>query len=242
MLEVPVLVLSLLLALLYFRFLGKPAGHGRAALKAAPVLLLAVYAVIAGGATWLGMALFLGALGDLCLAYDGERAFIAGLVSFLLSHLAYVALFWPMAEPSLILGEAWRIGSAAALAILVPALILVLWRPAGPLAMPVAIYGLVIGAMGFTALSVAMTLYFSERPFLFPPTRLLQRRNSWSAPPRRSAGCCATSCGRPTIPHSWYSPSRSPACRQPDPGSQPGGAISKAAKSKPGATVQPTRV
>lgn len=160
MLEVPVLVLSLLLALLYFRFLGKPAGHGRAALKAAPVLLLAVYAVIAGGATWLVMALFLGALGDLCLAYDGERAFIAGLVSFLLSHLAYVALFWPMAEPSLILGEAWRIGSAAALAILVPALILVLWRPAGPLAMPVAIYGLVIGAMGFTALSVADAAVF----------------------------------------------------------------------------------
>ena len=160
MLEVPVLVLSLLLALLYFRFLGKPAGHGRAALKAAPVLLLAVYAVIAGGATWLVMALFLGALGDLCLAYDGERAFIAGLVSFLLSHLAYVALFWPMAEPSLILGEAWRIGSAAALAILVPALILVLWRPAGPLAMPVAIYGLVIGAIGFTALSVADAAVF----------------------------------------------------------------------------------
>ena len=160
MLEVPVLVLSLLLALLYFRFLGKPAGHGRAALKAAPVLLLAVYAVIAGGATWLVMALFLGALGDLCLAYDGERAFIAGLVSFHLSHIAYVALFWPMAEPSLILGEAWRIGSAAALAILVPALILVLWRPAGPLAMPVAIYGLVIGAMGFTALSVADAAVF----------------------------------------------------------------------------------
>lgn len=160
MLEVPVLVLSLLLALLYFRFLGKPAGHGRAALKAAPVLLLAVYAVIAGGATWLVMALFLGALGDLCLAYDGERAFIAGLVSFLLSHIAYVALFWPMAEPSLMLGEAWRIGSAAALAILVPALILVLWQPAGPLAMPVAIYGLVIGAMGFTALSVTDAAVF----------------------------------------------------------------------------------
>ncbi|WP_281977223.1 lysoplasmalogenase [Pseudorhizobium flavum] len=160
MLEVPVLVLSLLLGLVYFRFLGNRASHGRAALKAAPVLLLAVYAAIAGGPTWLVMALFLGALGDLCLAYDGARAFIAGLVSFLLSHIAYVALFWPMAEPSLILGEAWRIGSAAALAILVPALILVLWRPAGPLAMPVAIYGLVIGAMGFTALSVADAAIF----------------------------------------------------------------------------------
>ena len=160
MLDATVLALSVLLALLYFNFLGKPASHGRAVLKTAPVLLLAVYALAAGGPIWLMTALFLGALGDLCLAYDGERAFIAGLVSFLLSHLAYVALFWPMAEPSLILGETWRIGSAAALAILVPALILVLWRPAGPLAMPVAVYGLVIGVMGFTALSVADTAVF----------------------------------------------------------------------------------
>lgn len=160
MLDVTVLALSVLLALLYFGFLGKPASHGRAVLKTASVLLLAVYALAAGGPIWLATALFLGALGDLCLAYDGERAFIAGLVSFLLSHLGYVALFWPMAEPSLILGETWRIGSAVALAILVPALILVLWRPAGPLAMPVAVYGLVIGAMGFTALSVADAAVF----------------------------------------------------------------------------------
>jgi uncharacterized membrane protein YhhN len=188
MLEVPVLVLSLLLGLVYFRFLGKRASHGWAALKTAPVLLLAVYAAIAGGPTWLVMALFLGALGDLCLAYDGERAFIAGLVSFLLSHIAYVALFWPMGEPSLILSEAWRIGSAAALAILVPALILVLWRPAGPLAMPVAIYGLVIGAMGFTALSVAdAAVFLGAALFLSSDTALAAEKFlvGAAAPPGR---------------------------------------------------------
>nr|CAD6432480.1 lysoplasmalogenase [Rhizobium sp. Q54] len=159
---IPLLLLlaSVLLGLSYFRCLEKPAGHARAAMKTAPVLLLAIYAVAADGPGWLVAALLLGALGDLCLAYDGERAFMAGLVAFLLSHIAYVVLFLPRADPELVTSETWRLACAGALAVLVPALILVLWRPAGPLATPVAVYGIVIGSMGFTALAVADPLIF----------------------------------------------------------------------------------
>ena len=173
MLALLALVLSVLLALFYFRFLAKPASHRRAVLKTAPVLLLAVYAMVAGGPAWLATALLLGALGDFCLAHDGERAFMAGLVAFLLSHLAYVMLFWPMVDPAVISGEAWRLAGAGLLAVLVPVLILVLRRPAGPLALPVAVYGLVIGGMGLTALAVTdVAVFVGAALFLSSDTAL----------------------------------------------------------------------
>jgi len=154
------LVASVLPAVFYLRWLEKPTGNARAAVKTAPVLFLALYVLSVGGPGWLAAALLLGALGDLCLAYDDDRAFMAGLTAFLLSHIAYVVLFWPMADPVLIWAEAWRLAFAGVLAVLVPAFILALQRPAGSLALPVAVYGLVIGIMGVTALAVADAVIF----------------------------------------------------------------------------------
>ncbi len=160
MFSVILLVASVLPAVFYLRWLEKPAGHARAAVKTAPVLILALYVLSVDGPGWLAAALLLGALGDLCLAYDGDRAFMAGLTAFLLSHIAYVVLFWPMADPVLIWAEAWRLACVGVLAVLVPAFILALRRPAGSLALPVAVYGLVIGIMGVTALAVADAVIF----------------------------------------------------------------------------------
>lgn len=146
------LAASLALALFHFRWLERPASHPRAVLKTVPVLLLAVYAFLAGAPLLLVVALALGALGDACLAYEGETAFIAGLAAFLFSHLAYVALFWPAIEPGLVVGSPWRYAVAWTLVVLLGMMLLVLWRPAGKLVVPIAVYAVAIIAMALSAL------------------------------------------------------------------------------------------
>ncbi|MBW6423850.1 lysoplasmalogenase [Rhizobium sp. XQZ8] len=148
-----VLVASVLLALVYFRWLEKPASHPRTVLKTLPVLLLSGYA-LAMHAPLLATALALAALGDLCLAYDGEPSFIAGLLAFLLSHITYVALFWPHADLALILASPARYAFAWFFVMLAGLLLFILWRPAGKLALPVAVYAMAIVAMAVSALAV----------------------------------------------------------------------------------------
>jgi len=148
------LVASVALALFHFRWLEKPASHPRAILKTLPVLLLSVYALAMHAPPLLAAALALAALGDLCLAYDGEPPFIAGLLAFLLSHLVYVALFWPTADLALIVVSPWRYAVAWLFVMLAGLLLFILWRPAGKLALPVAIYSAAILAMALSALSV----------------------------------------------------------------------------------------
>lgn len=149
-----VLAASIVLAVGYFRWLKRPASHLRTVLKTAPVLLLALYAVLAGAPWLLVAALALGVLGDACLAYEGEAAFICGLAAFLASHLAYAALFWPSMEPILLVGSAWRYTAAWIFVVLTGMTLFMLWRPAGRLAIPVAAYGIAILAMALSALAV----------------------------------------------------------------------------------------
>lgn len=149
-----VLGASVLLALVYFRWLEKPASHPRAVVKTLPVLLLSGYALAMHAPLWLAVALALAALGDLFLAYDGEPPFIAGLVAFLLSHIAYVALFWPHADLALILASPARYAFAWFFVMLAGLLLFILWRPAGKLALPVAVYAVAIVAMALSALAV----------------------------------------------------------------------------------------
>jgi len=147
------LILSAVCALIYLEgFLAKSPSVLRSVFKTAPVALLA-------GLAWLDLPWFLalgltlGALGDLALSRDGERAFLAGLVSFALAHLAYVAQFLsqqggvdPVVMPvntvpvtiGIVLfagGMAWK-----------------LWPATGALRMPVMGYIAIIAAMGFSAM------------------------------------------------------------------------------------------
>lgn len=149
-----VLAASIALALFYFRFLERRSSHWRTGLKTAPILLLAAYAFLAQAPLLLVLALVLGVLGDAFLAYDGEPPFIAGLVAFLLSHLAYIALFWPSVEPGLVIASAWRYTAAWTFVILAGMMLLVLWRPAGPLATAVAIYAVAMVVMALSALAL----------------------------------------------------------------------------------------
>jgi uncharacterized membrane protein YhhN len=97
--------------------------------------------------------LVLGAIGDACLLARGKRWFLAGLVAFLLGHLAYVAGI-AMLEPA----ERWP-GDAGWLAA-VPAsaglaMLAVLWPRLGSLRLPVIAYVATISAMVIAAITAA---------------------------------------------------------------------------------------
>lgn len=127
-------------------------------LVAKPVALLALIAVaLVGGAAdtaagrWLLVALALCLAGDVFLLGESERAFMGGLSSFLLGHLAYVVVFVSLglAEP------AWGlIGLMALFAVVIATrqVIPAAHKEGGAvLAGAVTAYMLVIGAMVIAA-------------------------------------------------------------------------------------------
>ena len=90
--------------------------------------------------------LVLGAIGDVCLLGTGKKAFMGGLVSFLLGHVAYVLAFGSlsMRPPQAFL---------AAVAIVTVMVLIARWVfPHAPdMRVPIGIYMLVISAMVVTA-------------------------------------------------------------------------------------------
>ena len=101
-------------------------------------------------AQWIFAGLVLGAIGDVALLGHGKRAFLAGLVAFLLGHLAYVVGIAQLEPPGRWLGDA---GLTAVLPIAIGIVVLVvLWQRLGSLRVPVIVYvgaivAMVIGAM-----------------------------------------------------------------------------------------------
>ncbi len=91
---------------------------------------------------WVLAGLVLGLIGDVCLALKGNRAFRAGLISFLLGHIMYVVAFVGLTRPLdwLMLGH-----------LLIAAVSLgVFWwlRPhLGSMLLPVCLYIVVISVM-----------------------------------------------------------------------------------------------
>lgn len=154
------LIFSLLAAIYYFLMLSRPPSWRRTVVKAGSVALLAVLALVAEGPTLLVAALAACALGDAFLAQEGERAFLAGLASFLLGHLAYVWLFAAAGGgPQAIVFTPWRLALAIALALLCLGLVARLRGPAGrSMRGPVAVYGAVILAMALAALTLPVPL------------------------------------------------------------------------------------
>lgn len=136
---------------------GVATGRRPVVLVAKPAALIALIGVaLAGGATdtapgrWLLVGLVLSLAGDVFLLSTTETAFLGGLSSFLLGHLAYVVVFVTvgLAEP------AWGlIGFMALIAVLITTrhVIPAAHREGGAfLAGAVGAYMLVIGAMVVT--------------------------------------------------------------------------------------------
>ncbi|HEY6558022.1 MAG TPA: lysoplasmalogenase [Polyangiaceae bacterium] len=81
------------------------------------------------------VGLVLGAVGDVCLMLPGARWFLAGLIGFLLGHVAYAAGFFGAAPPSTAL-----VLPALSGALLVVALLWRWWRHLGSKRFPVVAY------------------------------------------------------------------------------------------------------
>ncbi|MEZ4383343.1 MAG: lysoplasmalogenase family protein [Nannocystaceae bacterium] len=110
---------------------------------------------LAAGATssaWgqvLLVALGLSMVGDLCLLSRATRPFTAGLVAFLLAHLAYAAAF-------LVRGVDLTIAAAAAIAVAVVAVRVARWvLPHVPAELRAAVLAYIVAVSGMAILAVA---------------------------------------------------------------------------------------
>lgn len=151
------LLLAAFFAFFYLLMQAREPSWRRTVAKTAPMLLLAGLSATQGGPWLLTAALLASAAGDAALAQDGERPFLAGLASFLLAHVLYIALFvlhW-RPELGLLAAEPWRALAGVALVALCA---IMLWRllPAMPGGMraPVGAYVATILLMGLASLGV----------------------------------------------------------------------------------------
>lgn len=151
--------LSLAASLAYGLFLvGRSPSLLRLVVKTAAVAALAALAWRLQGPSLLIGALALSALGDGFMA-DPKRFLPLGMASFLLAHLAYIALFLPHLQPSLIALEPWR--GLAIVGVVAAATGLYAWLcpSLGKLKGAVAAYVLAIGAMVVESLMLAPVLW-----------------------------------------------------------------------------------
>lgn len=120
--------------------------------RPAPLVLMAATAVSDGAldapaGRWLVAAMLFGAVGDVALVVQAPRRFLAGLVAFLIGHLAYVVSFLELgtaASPWLAVG-----GAAVVLVAVIGPLVArgAARREGAVLGVAVTVYMLVIAAM-----------------------------------------------------------------------------------------------
>jgi len=117
-------------------------------IKTLPLAVLTGISVVEGLPALLIVGLALSALGDFALSRPGQRAFLVGLISFALAHIAYIAVFAGVLASTWVLPPLWIM--AVVVGLVVPA-IPAFWRHAGALKGPVAVYMILIAAMVLTA-------------------------------------------------------------------------------------------
>ena len=158
-LRVAIVALALAASVAYFGFMQLPRSALRTLAKTAcfsilsllPLTYLLAFPAHLAGLIALSLALVLSAIGDMFLALGEERrVFVAGLSSFLLAHVVYVAGFFPFLDvPST---EALVLQAACVTAAL--ALVARLWPRLGALRLPVLAYFGIIMVMVCGSLSV----------------------------------------------------------------------------------------
>lgn len=144
------LAVSLLGFVVYLFVLDQPASLKRTLAKTVAVAALAALAFLAGGPVLLVVALALSAAGDAFLAHEGDPAFLGGLGSFLLAHIAYAVLFLA-SGPGLAAAPVPGIVAVVVFALVMGTLMV---RKAGALALPVAAYVLAIAVMGLGGVTI----------------------------------------------------------------------------------------
>lgn len=144
------LFFSIVLSAIYFFTIPWHPFPGSWVIKAASIAILAAIAA-RGGGYGVARGLALSAIGDALLEFS-PGLFGAGLLAFLLAHVAYTVTFV----------RAWRAPrfSAGIIVVVAYSIILAAWLipAAGPLAVPVAIYVAAITAMVVSAFTVRAPL------------------------------------------------------------------------------------
>ncbi len=186
-----ILCLSVALGTGYLWILPQDKTVVRAVWKTLPVLLLALYAFLIGAHPLLVVALALGALGDWSLAFEGDRAFIGGVASFLSAHVAYVALLATTSDPAIALGEPWRVVAGALVALLTPGVLARIWRPAGQLALPIGVYVLLFMVLVWLTLGLADPFVFVGAALFIVSDIVLTIRKYWTGPGHPIDGAAA---------------------------------------------------
>jgi uncharacterized membrane protein YhhN len=121
--------------------------------EVAAILLLAVMAAMSKRPL-LTLALCFSAFGDYLLDIDHlgnlgrEQLFLCGLVSFLIAHLFYVALF---VRNRGIVVALWRNIGSIAVVVVAASSLYILWPGLREMRVPVAVYSLVLTTMALTA-------------------------------------------------------------------------------------------
>lgn len=136
-----------LCAALYIGLAASGEFTGSFLVKIVPLLLLASQLwllarrepVVPVSWRWLAFGLSFGMLGDVLLAWDGQRLFVFGLAAFLVGHLGYIKALSPFYSL-----RPWLLLPYAGFAAVVLSL---MWPQLGALAVPVLVYIGVILAM-----------------------------------------------------------------------------------------------
>lgn len=122
----------------------------RSTAKTAPVVLLAVAALVAGLPLVIVLALVACAAGDWFLSLEGETNFLLGLSAFLIGHLLYTTHFLSLISTDQLFTTDMGLLGLILLA-LIASVLLRLWPYLNGLKIPVVIYAVAIAAMAFTA-------------------------------------------------------------------------------------------
>lgn len=186
-----ILCLSVALGTSYLWILPQDKTVFRAVWKTLPVLLLALYAFLIDAHPLLVAALALGALGDWSLAFEGDRAFVGGVASFLSAHVAYVALLATITDPEIAFAEPWRVVAGLLVALVTTGVLMRIWRPAGRLALPIGIYVLLFMVLVWLTLGLANPLVFVGASLFILSDIVLTIRKYRTGPGHRIDGAAA---------------------------------------------------
>lgn len=119
--------------------------------------MLALAALLTGGPWLLWGALAASAVGDLFLAGKPDRWLLPGMAAFFLAHVFYVILFWSLGEGA---GWSWPVKAAQAVLVFGGAFYIRWLMPSlGAMRVPVLAYGAVILMMGAAALALPVAYW-----------------------------------------------------------------------------------
>jgi uncharacterized membrane protein YhhN len=174
--------LALAAPLAYLLLLSARPWPGDVVLKTSMCVLLAMLAWRAR-ARLLTFALLASAAGDAFLAIDGERLFVPGLASFLLTHLMYAVIFVQSSRTSRASLTGWRGVALVVIPVFAVLFTAVLYPKLGGFAAPVVLYMLAIITM--TVLSLRLNTWMvalGATLFVISDSLLALDKFLWSAP------------------------------------------------------------